>query len=54
MTDAAAGILICEEAGGVVSLPNGDPAMFPDSVLFGRCLIATNRVIHKKVIEYLR
>ncbi len=54
VTDAAAGILICQEAGGRVSLPDGSPVEFPDTVTCGRCLIATNRVIHRKVIEYLR
>lgn len=54
VTDAAAGVLICEEAGGIVSLPDGKPVRFPDNVTSGRCLIATNRVIHRKVIEYLR
>lgn len=54
VTDAAAGILICQEAGGCVSLPDGSPVDFPDNVVSGRCLVATNRVIHRKVIEYLR
>lgn len=54
ITDAAAGMLICQEAGGRVSLPDGSPVEFPDSVACGRCLVATNRVIHRKVIEYLR
>lgn len=54
VTDAAAGILICQEAGGRVSLPDGSPVTFPDNVVSGRCLVATNRVIHRKVVEYLR
>lgn len=54
VTDAAAGILICREAGGRVTLPDGSPVEFPDNVAAGRCLVATNRVIHRKVIEYLR
>ena len=54
VTDAAAGILICQEAGGRVSQPDGSPVVFADSVACGLCLVATNRVIHRKVIEYLR
>ncbi|MDV0444232.1 bifunctional fructose-bisphosphatase/inositol-phosphate phosphatase [Methanorbis rubei] len=54
VTDAAAGILICQEAGGRVSLPDGSPVVFADNVVSGTCLVATNRVIHRKVIEYLR
>ncbi|HJK35984.1 MAG TPA: fructose-1,6-bisphosphatase, partial [Methanocorpusculum sp.] len=46
--------LICREAGGRVTLPDGSPVEFPDNVAAGRCLVATNRVIHRKVIEYLR
>ncbi len=52
--DAAAGMLICTEAGGVVSGPDGGGVSFPDDVSAGRCMVATNAVIHRKVIEYLR
>lgn len=54
ITDAAAGMLICTEAGGVVTAPDGDLVSFPDDVSVGRCMVATNAVIHRKVIEYLR
>ncbi|MGB8219259.1 MAG: bifunctional fructose-bisphosphatase/inositol-phosphate phosphatase [Methanoregula sp.] len=54
VTDAAAGMLVCTEAGGKVSDLNGDPIEFPDEVTVGRCIIATNGVLHHKVIEYLR
>lgn len=56
VTDAAAGILICREAGGRVTLPDGSALEFPpDNVVSGRCVVATNRVIHRKVIGgYLR
>jgi myo-inositol-1(or 4)-monophosphatase len=54
VTDAAAGMLICTEAGGMVSDLNGNPVQFPDEVTAGRCLIATNGAVHHKVIEYLR
>jgi myo-inositol-1(or 4)-monophosphatase len=54
ITDAAAGMLICTEAGGKVSDLNGDPLKFPEEVTIGKCIIATNSVLHHKVIEYLR
>ncbi len=53
-TDAAAGILILEEAGGVVSDLEGNPLTMPDDIHIGSCLIGTNAPLHKKVIEYLR
>lgn len=54
VTDAAAGVLICEEAGGMVSDLQGRPISFADEVTMGTCLVATNGQLHKKVIEYLR
>ena len=54
VTDAAAGLLVCTEAGGIVSDLNGDPIDFPEEVTVGRCIVATNGVLHHKVIEYLR
>ncbi|MDD1676936.1 MAG: bifunctional fructose-bisphosphatase/inositol-phosphate phosphatase [Methanomicrobiales archaeon] len=54
VTDAAAGMLVCEEAGGVVSDVDGRTIHFPDEVTVGKCLIATNGALHHKVIEYLR
>jgi myo-inositol-1(or 4)-monophosphatase len=54
VTDAAAGMLVCSEAGGMVTDLNGDPVNFPEDVTVGRSLIATNGIIHHKVIEYLR
>jgi myo-inositol-1(or 4)-monophosphatase len=54
VTDAAAGMLVCSEAGGRVSDTNGNEIRFPDEVTVGRCLVATNDVLHHKVIEYLR
>jgi myo-inositol-1(or 4)-monophosphatase len=54
VTDAAAGMLICTEAGGKVTDLNGDPVQFPDEVTIGRCIVATNGAVHHKVIEYLR
>jgi myo-inositol-1(or 4)-monophosphatase len=54
VTDAAAGMLVCSEAGGKVSDLDGRGILFPNEVTIGRCLIATNGVLHPKVIEYLR
>jgi myo-inositol-1(or 4)-monophosphatase len=54
VTDAAAGMLVCSEAGGNVSDLNGEPVQFPDEVTTGRCIVATNGAVHHKVIEYLR
>lgn len=54
VTDAAAGMLVCTEAGGMVSDLEGNPLVFPDEVIIGKCLVATNGVMHRKVIEYLR
>lgn len=54
VTDAAAGMLICTEAGGKVSDLNGESFIFPDEVTIGKCLIATNGILHGKVVEYLR
>jgi len=54
VTDAAAGMLVCTEAGGMVTDLEGNPIRFPNEVTIGRCLVATNNVLHYKVIEYLR
>ncbi len=54
VTDAAAGVLICEEAGGLVTDLHGEMITFADEVTIGTCLIATNGCLHRKVIEYLR
>jgi myo-inositol-1(or 4)-monophosphatase len=54
VTDAAAGMLVCEEAGGKVTDLEGRRIRFPDEVTVGRCLVASNGTLHGKVIEYLR
>jgi myo-inositol-1(or 4)-monophosphatase len=54
VTDAAAGMLICTEGGGRVSDLDGSPLRFPEEVTVGRCLVATNGLMHEKIIEYLR
>jgi myo-inositol-1(or 4)-monophosphatase len=54
VTDAAAGVLICEEAGGRVTDIQGNKIAFTDKVTLGTCLIATNSLLHQNVIKYLR
>ncbi len=54
VTDAAAGMLICQEAGGMVSDFEGNDLLFPDEVTIGKTLIASNGHLHRKIIEYLR
>ena len=54
VTDAAAGMLVCTEAGGKVTDLDGNAIRFPDEVTIGRCIVATNGALHHKVIEYLR
>lgn len=54
VTDAAAGMLICTEAGGTVTDREGQTIDFPEDVTVGRSLVATNGRLHKKIIEYLR
>ncbi|OPY45342.1 MAG: Inositol-1-monophosphatase [Methanoregulaceae archaeon PtaU1.Bin222] len=54
VTDAAAGMLVCSEAGGKVSDMDGGRLSFPNEVTVGRCIVATNGILHHKVIEYLR
>ena len=54
ITDAAAGMFICEEAGGIVTSPDGSPVSFPDDVCSGRRLLAATPAIHKKVSEIVR
>jgi myo-inositol-1(or 4)-monophosphatase len=54
VTDAAAGMLVCTEAGGIVTDLDGITIDFPEDVTVGKSLIATNGILHHKVIEYLR
>ena len=54
VTDAAAGMLVCFGGGRQGSDLNGHVIRFPNEVTVGRCLVATNGVLHHKVIEYLR
>ncbi|HJJ42642.1 MAG TPA: bifunctional fructose-bisphosphatase/inositol-phosphate phosphatase [Methanocorpusculum sp.] len=49
VTDAAAGILICREAGGIVSLPDGSECVFKDDVKYGSKLLVANPEIHRIV-----
>ena len=54
VTDAAAGMLVCSEAGGKVTDLDGRQIRFPNEVTIGKCIVATNGLLHHKVIEYLR
>jgi len=54
ITDAAAGMLICEEAGGRVTGDHEDDPAFIDDVTDGRCLVATNGHLHEAVLEQIR
>ena len=54
ITDAAAGILICGEAGGIVSMPDASPLLFPDDVCVGRRILAANPAIHGIMSEIMR
>ena len=52
-TDAAAGMLICEEAGGRVTSVTGDEIRFSGDVREGRALIATNGLLQDEIISCL-
>ncbi|MHC1629396.1 MAG: bifunctional fructose-bisphosphatase/inositol-phosphate phosphatase [Methanoculleaceae archaeon] len=52
--DAVAGVLIAREAGGRVTDLEGNVFQFPRTVTVGRSLVATNGIVHGKVVEYLR
>lgn len=50
VTDAAAGVLICQEAGGIVSDKNGEQVLFPEDVTIGTSLVASNGHLHRSII----
>jgi myo-inositol-1(or 4)-monophosphatase len=54
ITDAAAGMLLCTEAGGVLSDHNGMNPVFADSVRLGSSLIASNQHLYKEIVELTR
>ena len=54
ITDAAAAILVLEEAGGIVTLPDGAPCDFPDDVRCGRCLLGANKPMHAALSALMR
>lgn len=54
ITDAAAAILILEEAGGIVTLPEGGVCEFPDDVCSGRCILGANKAIHGEISRLMR
>ncbi|MCL2460804.1 MAG: hypothetical protein FWF19_05580, partial [Euryarchaeota archaeon] len=51
MTDAAAGLLLCTEAGGIVSTPDGKELSFPETIRSGISIIASNGYLHDKIIS---
>jgi myo-inositol-1(or 4)-monophosphatase len=53
ITDAAAGILLCTEAGGVVSSPDGNVLSFPDTIQSGSPIIASNGYLHDKIVNLI-
>ena len=53
VTDAAAGILICREAGGTVSGPQNDEIRYSGDVREGARLVATNSLLHADIIGTL-
>lgn len=53
ITDIAAGILLCEEAGGVVSAPNGAPLSLPDTIQSGISLIASNNHLYEEILALI-
>ena len=52
-TDAAAGVLICEEAGGTVTSVSGNPVEFSMDVREGGALVATNGLLQDEVLNCL-
>lgn len=54
VTDAAAATLILEEAGGIVSLPDGNPYILSSNLCSGSCLLGTNKSIYNEVVNLFR
>jgi myo-inositol-1(or 4)-monophosphatase len=52
-TDAAAGMLICEEAGGMVTSTSGKRVEFSKDVRKGNTLIATNGFLQNEIVQCL-
>jgi myo-inositol-1(or 4)-monophosphatase len=53
ITDAAAGLLLCTESGGVVSSPDGNVLSFPDTIQSGASIIASNGFLHDKIVSLI-
>jgi len=53
VTDAAAGILICREAGGVISGTDNGEIRYSGNVMEGARLVATNGLLHADIIGTL-
>ncbi len=52
-TDAAAGMLICEEAGGMITSTSGKRVEFSKDVRKGNTLIATNGFLQNEIVQCL-
>jgi myo-inositol-1(or 4)-monophosphatase len=53
ITDAAAGLLLCSEAGGIVTSPDGKALSFPDTIQSGASIIASNGHLHDKIVNLI-
>ena len=51
--DIAAGILLCEESGGIVSAPDGTPLALPSTIQSGMSLIASNNHLYGKILALI-
>ncbi len=54
VTDVSAGMLVCTEGWRKSDRSRRPNNPVPEEVTIGRCLVATNGLLHHKVIEYLR
>ena len=53
ITDAAAGLLLCTEAGGIVTSPDGKLPSFPETIQSGASIIASNGYLHDKITSLI-
>ena len=53
ITDIAAGILLCEEAGGIVSSLDGMPLSLPGTIQSGISLIASNNHLYEQILTMI-
>ena len=53
ITDAAAGILICRESGGIVTGPRSEEITYSRDVREGARLVASNGYLHSGIMSVL-